>query len=68
MPSLNVEAPYIEIRDHSNTKMTTSLPTTKVTDETNHLAYTPSDANTNLNARSMVDVSSQNARSLSLEF
>jgi len=53
LSSLNVEVPYIEIRDHSNTKMTTPLPTTKVTDETNNLAYTPSDANTNLNARSI---------------
>jgi len=61
MPSLNVEVPYIEIRDHSNTKMTTPLPITKVTDETKNLAYTPSDVNTNLNARSTVDVSSQNA-------
>ena len=68
LPSLDVEVPYIEIRDHSNTKTTMPLPTAKVTDETNHLAYTPSNANTNLNARSAVDVSSQNTQSLSLEF
>ena len=44
------------------------LPTTKVTNETNDLAYTPTDANTNLNARSMADDSSHNALCLSLEF
>jgi len=66
--SLNVGVSKIEIRDHSNTKTTTPLPTAKVTDETNNLAYTPTDANTNLTARSTVDDSSQNARCLSLEF
>jgi len=47
----------------SNTKM--PLPTTNVTDETNDLIYTPTNANTNLNARSTADDSSQNARCLS---
>jgi len=65
LSSLNVGVSKIEIRDHSNTKTTTPLPTAKVTDETNNLAYTPTDANTNLNARSTVDDSSQNARCLS---
>ena len=48
LPSLNVGVSKIEIRDHSNTKTTTPLSTTKVTDETNDLAYTPTDANTNV--------------------
>jgi len=68
LPSLNVGVSKIEICDHSNTKMTTPQPTTKVTDETNDLVYTPTDANMNLNARSTVDDSSQNARCPSLEF
>jgi len=59
LSSLNVGVSKIEIRDHSNTKTTTPLPTTKVTDETNNLAYTPTDANTNSNARSTLDDSSQ---------
>ena len=37
-----------------------------VTDETNDLAYTHTNANMNLNARSTVDDSSQNARCLSI--
>ena len=64
LPSLNVGVSKIEICDHSNTKMSTPLPTTKITEETNDLAYTLTDANTNLNARSTVDDSSQNARCL----
>jgi len=65
LSSHNNEVSYIEVCDHSNTKMTTPLPTTKVTDEANDLAYTPTDANTNLNARSTADYSSQNAPCLS---
>jgi len=41
LPPLNVGVSKIEICDHSNTKMSTPLPTTKVTDETNDLTYTP---------------------------
>jgi len=66
LPSLTVGVSKIEICDHSNTKMSTPLPTTKVTDETNDLAYTHTNTNTNLNSHSMVDDSSQNARCLSL--
>ena len=65
LSSLNAGVSKIEISDHPNTKTNTPLPTAKVTDETNDLAYTPTDANTNSNARSMVDDSSQNTRCLS---
>jgi len=68
LSSLNVGVSKIEIRDHSNTMMTTPLPTTKVIDETNDLAYTHTNAHTNLNSHSIVDDSSQNARCLSLKF
>ena len=59
LSSLNVRVSKIEICDHSNTKMSTPLPLTKVTDETNDLAYAHTDANMNLNARSTLDDSSQ---------
>jgi len=63
--SPSVDVSYIESCDHSNTKTATHLPTTKVNDKTNDLAHTPTDANTNLNARSTEDDSSQNTRCLS---
>ena len=55
LSSLNLGLSYIEIRDHSSTMMTMPLPT-KITNGTNDLANTPTDASMNLNN------SSQNAR------
>ena len=55
LSSLDVGVSCIEIRDRSSTKITTTLPTTKVTDETDDLAYTPTDTSTDLNAHSALN-------------
>jgi len=61
LSSLNLGLSYIEIRDHSSTMMTMPLPT-KITNRTNDLANTPTDASMNLNICSTLNNSSQNAR------
>jgi len=62
LSSLNVGLSYIKICDYSSTTMTIPLPTKKITNGTNDLANTPTDASMNLNICSTLNNSSQNAR------
>ena len=61
LSSLNVGLSYVEIRVHSSTTMTMPLPT-HITNGTNDLANTPTDASMNLNICSTLNNSSHNAR------
>ena len=62
LSSFNMRFCYTENRDHSITTMTMPLSTKKITDGTNDLANTPTDAGKNLSAHSTLNDGSQNAR------
>jgi len=62
LSSFNMRFSYTENCDHSSTTMTMPLPTKKITNGTNDLANTPTDASKNLSAHSTLNGGSQNAR------